>query len=277
MRQGMRAAVFDEALGVEAFRFDGIAQPFPGHFHEYYVVGLVKAGKRELVCNGQRHDITPGSVVVFNPGDVHSCQQCGCDSFSYLSLNVPQAVMGKVLHVGRKAGALRFSCNVIADGQAGVALSCLHAAIMEEAPVLERRRCFEAFLDSLVPYADQLAPSLPVAQPHYAQIEGACEFMHRCYADSLRLDQLCSLTGLSASTLLRAFAAAKGITPFRYLEVVRVQAAKALLAQGTPLAQTAACTGFSDQSHLTNRFGALVGLTPGCYRDVFARREDAHE
>ena len=42
MKKGIRTAVYDEGLRMEAYRFEGIAQPFPNHFHEYYVIVLVE-------------------------------------------------------------------------------------------------------------------------------------------------------------------------------------------------------------------------------------------
>ena len=42
MKKGLRTAVYDTALQLEVFRFQGIAQPFPSHFHAYYVIGLIE-------------------------------------------------------------------------------------------------------------------------------------------------------------------------------------------------------------------------------------------
>ena len=39
----------DEVLGLEAFCLQGYAQPFPRHFHDYYVLGFVVSGERELL------------------------------------------------------------------------------------------------------------------------------------------------------------------------------------------------------------------------------------
>ena len=44
MRKETKTAVYDEELGLEAYRFKSIAQPFPNHFHEYYVIGFVEEG-----------------------------------------------------------------------------------------------------------------------------------------------------------------------------------------------------------------------------------------
>ena len=106
------------------------------------------------------------------------------------------------------------------------------------------------------------------------EIERACAFMEQNYAGRICLDQICRCAGLSRSTLLRAFAKAKGVTPYRYLENIRIGAAKKLLEQGSSLVEAAMRTGFSDQSHFTNYFSRFIGLSPGAYRDIFLKRED---
>lgn len=34
MKKEIRTVVYDESLRIEAYRFEGIVQPFPNHFHE---------------------------------------------------------------------------------------------------------------------------------------------------------------------------------------------------------------------------------------------------
>ena len=85
---------------------------------------------------------------------------------------------------------------------------------------------------------------------------------------------MCRYAGLSKSTLLRAFTKSKGITPYRYLEIIRINEAKKLLSEGNPLADIAIRTGFSDQSHFTNYFSQFIGIAPGTYREIFSEKED---
>ena len=47
MREETRTAVYDEALRMEAYRFTGVEQPFPSHFHTYYVIGLMEYAERK--------------------------------------------------------------------------------------------------------------------------------------------------------------------------------------------------------------------------------------
>ena len=91
------------------------------------------------------------------------------------------------------------------------------------------------------------------------------------------LDQICHLEGLSKSTLLRAFTKSKGVTPYSYLQNIRIGEAKKLLEQGLPPVEAALQTGFSDQSHFTNYFNRYIGLAPGVYREIFLMKENSED
>lgn len=93
------------------------------------------------------------------------------------------------------------------------------------------------------------------------------------YSERIYLDQICRYANLSKSTLLRAFTKSKGITPYRYLETIRINEAKALLEKGMQPIDAAMQTGFSDQSHFTNYFSSFIGLAPGVYRDIFSNKD----
>jgi hypothetical protein len=55
MKKEVRTVVYDDQLRMEAYRFEGIVQPFPNHFHEYYVIGFVEKGERCLSCKNQEY------------------------------------------------------------------------------------------------------------------------------------------------------------------------------------------------------------------------------
>lgn len=67
MKKEISPFVYDESLRIEAYRFEGIVQPFPNHFHEDYVIGFVENGERCLSCRNMNYTIGQGSVVLFNP------------------------------------------------------------------------------------------------------------------------------------------------------------------------------------------------------------------
>jgi AraC-like DNA-binding protein len=85
------------------------------------------------------------------------------------------------------------------------------------------------------------------------------------YAEGISLSQLAEHVSLSPYYLLRVFRAEVGMPPHAYLESVRIRRAQQLLEAGRPLAQVAADTGFSSQSHFTRRFKQVIGVPPGQY------------
>ena len=72
--------------------------------------------------------------------------------------------------------------------------------------------------------------------------------------------------GLSREGLIRRFTGETGMTPHAYRLTRRLNRARHLLRQGETPAIAAAESGFADQSHLSRRFRAAFGATPGRYR-----------
>lgn len=71
----IRTVCSDLDLKIEAYRFEGIMQQFPNHFHDYYAIGFIENGRRYLQCNNQEHMLNAGDMVIFNPKDTHTCEQ----------------------------------------------------------------------------------------------------------------------------------------------------------------------------------------------------------
>ena len=46
MNKVEKTVVADDELQIEAYRLKGVVQPFPNHFHEHYVFGLIEEGER---------------------------------------------------------------------------------------------------------------------------------------------------------------------------------------------------------------------------------------
>ena len=93
MRKEIKTVVYDDELRLEAYRFEGVVQPFPNHFHEYYVIGFVEGGERCLSCRNQEYTIGKGNVILFNPGDSHACIQTDDGTLDYRGFNITKEVM----------------------------------------------------------------------------------------------------------------------------------------------------------------------------------------
>lgn len=75
MKKETRIICYDEKLHIEAYCFEEIVQPFPNHFHDYYVIGFIESGTRRLFCKNKEYIIKQGDILLFNPNDNHGCIQ----------------------------------------------------------------------------------------------------------------------------------------------------------------------------------------------------------
>lgn len=273
MKKETRTVVYDDELRIEAYRFKGIVQPFPNHFHEYYVIGFVEDGERCLSCKNKEHTIHKGNIVLFNPGDNHACVQTDEGALDYRGFNITKEIMLDLTkEVTGKRTLPGFSETVIYDEEITCYLRLLHELVMSGSPEFDKEENLLLFLSLLIQrYGQPFDECVPECR---GEIEKACAFMEQHYTERIYLDQICRCSNLSKSTLLRAFTKSKGATPYRYLENIRVGAAKKLLEQGVAPVEAAMQTGFSDQSHFTNYFNRFIGLSPGAYREIFLKKEE---
>jgi transcriptional regulator GlxA family with amidase domain len=85
-----------------------------------------------------------------------------------------------------------------------------------------------------------------------------------------RLAVLSARAGFSGRHLTRMFARELGTTPARYVEQVRVEAARALLeASDVPLDAVARRCGLGSAESLRRSFSRDIGVTPHAYRQRF--------
>ncbi|MGZ7441075.1 AraC family ligand binding domain-containing protein [Paenibacillus sp. TH7-28] len=265
----IRTVVFDPDLNVEAYRFVGIMQKFPNHFHDYYVIGFIEQGKRLLSCNRKEYIINSGDVVIFNLHEPHACEQVDGRSLDYRCINIEPGVMRQyVQEITGTAYLPRFSQTVLYRSELAGYLHDLHQLLMEEETSFHKEEMLLLLIEQLLRDNSDATPHLSANEPS-AEIRTVCEYMESHFTENITLNRLSELTGLSKYHLLRSFTKQKGISPYSYLETIRINQAKRLLEWGVSPMEAALKCGFSDQSHFTKFFKRLIGLTPKQYMRIF--------
>ena len=267
-----RIALFDPELKVEAYQFQSVMQAFPNHFHEHYVIGFIERGNRNLKVRKTCHFIVPGNLLLFNPGENHSCESRDDQPLDYRCINILPDVMAKAAReiFGIDCQPL-FEQPVVYQSEFIPELRELHSMILRGERGVQKEERFYFLLEQLLRDYAQLGGREPVAELR-AEVRAVCDYLAVHATEQISLDTLSEIAGLSKYHLLRAFTKETGITPYSYLETLRIDRAKSLLRQGIAPAEAALSAGFSDQSHFSNAFKRFIGLTPGQYRRVFAEK-----
>ena len=242
MQKEIRTACYDDDLHLEAYHFEGIVQPFPNHFHDYYVIGFIEAGTRCLSCKNKEYTVGQGNILLFHPNDNHSCVQCDGKTLDYRGLNIPKETMLSLAEeITGQNVLLGFSESVIKNDELNFYLHSLHQMIMDGGEAFEKEETLMLLISLLIEKYGQHSQN---CIPEYSEeIENSCTFMAEHFAEHITLDNLCKCSGLSKSTLLRTFTKSKGVTPYRYLQTVRIGKAKF--------------------------FHMFIGLSPAAYKRIF--------
>lgn len=99
------------------------------------------------------------------------------------------------------------------------------------------------------------------------------DHIDRNFATPITLSDLAALSGMSRFHLVRAFRAAYGETPIRYLSRRRIERAQDLLRYAN-LTVTEICmaVGYTSLGSFSSRFSELVGESPAAYQRRWAGR-----
>jgi AraC-like DNA-binding protein len=244
-----------------------IQHAYPRHSHDYYVVSLIERGHQSFTHKGTKHLTSPGGLIFINPGAVHTGEAVDEQGFEMRSLYPTTSHMEMaVLELTGHHRALPFFNEVQVDhGWAANSVLALHKSITEEASILE---CESRFLWTLAQLVKQYADISLTEQKTGSEkkaIQLAKRYIEEFFAKGVSLEELAQHVALSPYYFLRVFRAEVGMPPYAYLESVRVRQAQRLIKSGKSLAEVAAETGFSSQSHMTRRFKKIIGATPGQY------------
>ena len=201
----------------------------------------------------------------------HACRPVGEERLDWRGLHVPQEVMERAAEaVTGRQFAPHFTPSVLPGSELTSLFREVWELVAGEQGELRREEAFLLLVGRLLERCGGCPRPPEEVRP---EVRAVCDYLEAHCDRRITLEQLSTLAGLSKYHLLRCFTRQKGITPYRYLETVRVNRARALLEQGAAPLDAALRAGFADQSHFNHFFKILTGLTPSQYRAVFAAEQ----
>jgi AraC-like DNA-binding protein len=244
-----------------------IRQPFARHGHAQYAVGVCTEGVERIYYRRETVWAGPGTVVVLEPGEVHTGGPERAGGFRYRVMYPEPALFGE-------RGRPRFERGVINDPGLAARLRAVHRALSEgTADPLAAESALLGLGHQLVarhavrPVGGHPERGAGATRP----VDGiAGRVMARLGdepVDPPSLAEMSAELGLSRYQLLRGFTAEVGMPPYAWLAQHRVGLARRLLERGRRPGEVAVAVGFADQAHLTRWFRRVVGVTPAVYRN----------
>ncbi|SKA12441.1 AraC family transcriptional regulator [Consotaella salsifontis] len=255
----------DEASGIEAVRARFFGHAYDLHHHDEWLVGVTDHGVQNFHCRGRRQRSTPERIILIEPGEMHDGDAGPDGGFTYSMLYLPQELVRREVRRGEaREGGFRATLSDDPSLASAIRNACMTLA--EPAERLTRDAAFDAVLSRLrmhLGFVDK--PEVDDLSPLVAR--RARDRLRELYDEPVGADELAQAVGArDRFQLARAFRAAYGTSPHRYMMQVRLSKARDLLKRGEAPAVVASTCGFADQSHFGRWFRRAYGVTPAAYR-----------
>ena len=227
---------FHRASGLELRSTWQSTQAYKRHCHPQLSIGAIVEGQTCCVCHDREYILHPGDLIVIPAYAPHSCNPIAGQARSYHMLYI--------------------------DTDRLLALQVIRNAMF-----------FKHFLDIVETMSPASVDRLLSALPHRADNPDALRSTSQHIQQALladlaappSLDELAQRFSLRKETLIRTFRQDTGLTPASFLNISRVEYAKARLRAGDDIADVSYQSGFADQSHFHKTFVRYSAATPRQY------------
>lgn len=255
------------------------------HHHDFEELTIIIGGSGRHQYEGEVYDISAGDVYTIKPGMKH-----GYPATKDLKLT-------NLLFISSELGLEREDLSVIGGYHV---LFDLEPRYRTQTGFQSRLRLNPGQLNRLLGMVDALNSELSAAHPGFrfmavTELRRIVGFLSRAYSESsgknarsmmilarairqmeaniaetLSIPGVAAASGVSESTLLRAFKDCTGVTPIRYLAQMRVRNACELLRNGADdIGMVAFQSGYHDSNYFSRQFRQVMGTTPKAYREKY--------
>src|SRR5690606_2699220 len=119
-------------------------------------------------------------------------------------------------------------------------------------------------------YFDQFRPNLVESDELVRRIQ---LLIQEKYFEIKNLEEALDEIPSSKRNIIRRFKQSTGLTPIRYLQKTKIEAAKNLLeTTNKDIVEVMVSTGYNDMKNFRNLFKTFTGLTPTAYREKYGMR-----
>jgi len=250
------------------------------HTHDEYNIIICLSDSFDYVVGADRETLTPGELLVVNPGEIHySVYPKEPSEAIGVSLHVSERAMQRTIHSMRLPLDLEASSiSFIGKARDPTLLQFAEELLSE---LDERQNGFEMVAQALVIQLIVhllrrcLSPSvktprriLPRQLPSWQMVR-ALEYMNACGKSNFKLTDLCATVGTSATRFIQLFknSAIAGMSPHEFYNRLLVSKARQYLANPScSVKEVSFELGFQNESHFCRVFRNYTGTTPGGYR-----------
>ena len=247
------------------------------------VFSLIAQGAKRVEVGTQTFDYQAGQFLVVSidlPVDAYvveatpECPYLGCG----LTLK-PEAIASLLLESG--------SPRTFGDDRPGIAISDLSSDLVDsvvrllrlldrpsDVPILAASLEREILWRLINSPQGAMVRQIGLADSRMSQIGRAVRWLRGHFAETVRIEELAEIAGMSVTSLHRHFRVVTSLTPIQYQKQLRLQAARArLMATREEVSDVGFAVGYDSPSQFSREYRRMFGKPPG--RDGADLRADS--
>ena len=261
----------DPLLGdLELLHAKYLTHSFGRHAHEEFAIGIIYSGAQALTYRRSEQLLMPkGSIAAINPAEIHTGYAANIeDGWTYRMLYPASELLQQITSeiTGFEHDVPFFPTPVIFDQRLAHQIYQMHCALEDpHTSAIEKETYLYNVLSKLIVRHADRQPLMQSVPKDNRTVQLIRDYLESNYQRNVSLTELSNLTTLNKFHICRTFQQVMGLPPHAYLNLIRVQKAKRLLKLGIQISHVALDVGFYDQTHLTKRFKAFLGITPRQY------------
>lgn len=259
------------------------------HQHDFLELVIVLRGSGEQYGGFYKGEVRAGDVFLIPCGVSHGYRN-GSPDFSLMNiLFLPKSLPISQLDISLLPGFQTFYSG---KGSSNMRYPGFHAEGEDFRKIAELAKelhmeyqnkmpgkyfcCIGIFMQLLCRILRLYSPASGTDQKDQPFSSRIFSYLNNHYKEDVTLAELCRISSMSKSSLMRYFMNAAGCSPIHYLIRLRVSEAARLLCFSTlSVSDVAYQTGFRDNNYFCRQFKKITGQTPLAFRKEQLKKESA--
>ncbi|MBO4954706.1 MAG: helix-turn-helix domain-containing protein [Clostridia bacterium] len=250
---------------------------FPGERHDFWELVYIDAGRVEVECDQKRKSLQQGNVIFHKPNEYHNihlldnranamilsfyCEDEAMEFFADRILSVHENekwILGELLKEGR--ATLSDPLNIVEQYSLEVSPLAPFGGAQMIANYLEQ--LLISFIRSY-----EMKPHRPERKRSDTEmINAIIRLLSENVYQKITLEDVAFQLRLSKTTLKRLFKSKTGMSVMEYYSLLKINAAKKLIAEGELcFTEIAEQLSFSSLHYFSHKFKDVVGMSPSAY------------
>jgi AraC-like DNA-binding protein len=237
-----------------------------------YVFGIVTEKPMRSRRGREHRLVLPGQLVAWDPSNAHTGAAINNQPWTSRLMVVEVAHLDALANDAETDLLIdvAFPEPVLSDPRLATGFLRLHTALEAATTRLERDERIAEWLHALIKRSSAVRVARSALSPRDDRaLRLAFDYLGDRSERNVGLDELATAAGIGKFRLIRLFRDRTGLPPHALQIAHRIHKARRLLEAGQTIAETAAATGFADQSHLHRHFQRSLGPTPREYQKHF--------